>query len=319
MLRDRRAAELVDRLVVVAADGDVAVCGKELQQLELGVVRVLELVDEDGAEPPLGARQDRGVLAKQAQRKGDEVAEVDEPVFEEQPLVGGVRSRELGLARDVVGELGLRAGRRAARRELRNVGRVLLWGHILIFRPREEGEDRAKVVERVSEWAKPAKRKLEQMLLEKDRLFGLGEDAIVGRQSEQNGVLPHKAVAERMKGSDVGLDIAVGDEAIDALFHLRGRTFRERQCEDLRRLDALLCDEPRDAARDDRRLARAHARNDEERSVGVRDGLPLPLVQIGQEIRGAPPQPAGRPVGLLYPATRIQTKGEAVASPFLIP
>jgi hypothetical protein len=146
-------------------------------------------------------------------------------------------------------------------------------------------------VERVSEWAKPAKRKLEQMLLEKDRLFGLGEDAIVGRQSEQYGVLPHKAVAERMKGSDVGLDIAVGDEAIDALFHLRGRTFRERQCEDLRRLDALLCDEPRDAARDDRRLARAHARNDEERSVGMRDGLPLPLVQIGQEIRGAPPQP----------------------------
>ena len=48
---DRGAAELVDRLVVVADDGDVAVrFGEDRDELRLGAVRVLELVDEDVSE-----------------------------------------------------------------------------------------------------------------------------------------------------------------------------------------------------------------------------------------------------------------------------
>ena len=48
---DRRAAERVDRLVVVADDGHVPVAlGERGDELGLGAVRVLELVDEDVPE-----------------------------------------------------------------------------------------------------------------------------------------------------------------------------------------------------------------------------------------------------------------------------
>src|SRR5205823_1855622 len=51
---DRRSPEAVDRLIVVADDGQVAMSlGNDRDELRLGAVRVLELVDEDVPEAPL--------------------------------------------------------------------------------------------------------------------------------------------------------------------------------------------------------------------------------------------------------------------------
>jgi hypothetical protein len=60
---DRRAAEGVDRLVVVAHDGDVSmVLAEERHKLGLGAIGVLELVDQDVLEAAgdHGARGGRG-------------------------------------------------------------------------------------------------------------------------------------------------------------------------------------------------------------------------------------------------------------------
>ncbi len=71
--------------------------GEELQELKLGVVRVLELVDQDVVEPILHALQDDRVCPQELQDEGDLVAEVDEAVLGEEGLVGGVGLRELLL------------------------------------------------------------------------------------------------------------------------------------------------------------------------------------------------------------------------------
>ena len=96
---DRRAAERVDRLVVVADHGDVPVAlGERGDQLRLRAVGVLELVDQDVAEPagdraPGGRRR-----PDQAEGQRHLVAEVDAAVGGEQGLIRAVRARQLGLA-----------------------------------------------------------------------------------------------------------------------------------------------------------------------------------------------------------------------------
>jgi len=48
-----RAAPAVDALVIVADDADVAfLAGEQADQVELQLVRVLELIDHDLLEPP---------------------------------------------------------------------------------------------------------------------------------------------------------------------------------------------------------------------------------------------------------------------------
>ncbi len=67
---DRGAAELVDRLVVVAHDRHVAVrLGEQRDQLRLRAVRVLELVHEHVPEARLDALARRRRLAQQPQRE----------------------------------------------------------------------------------------------------------------------------------------------------------------------------------------------------------------------------------------------------------
>ena len=91
----RRAAEAVDRLVVVAGGADVAVLGGEQpQQQALGEVRVLQLVDEHVAvargDPRAHVRAARAAARNASQ---DEVAEVERPGLGEHAVVGARRSR----------------------------------------------------------------------------------------------------------------------------------------------------------------------------------------------------------------------------------
>ena len=75
------AAESIDRLVVVADDHDVVRPirrpAEQLDQLDLGDVRVLELVDQDVAELALLAAQDVGPGLEQLGDGGDLLAEVE--------------------------------------------------------------------------------------------------------------------------------------------------------------------------------------------------------------------------------------------------
>src|SRR5207237_8720555 len=89
-----------DRLIVVPHHGDVAMwLGEKSQQLELRVVRVLELVDQDVAETVPQARRGGGVVAEQLERQRDLIAEVDDAMSILYARVGLVRPCDLLVRR----------------------------------------------------------------------------------------------------------------------------------------------------------------------------------------------------------------------------
>ena len=97
---DGRPAELVDRLVVVADDGHVAMAlGDQRDELRLGTVRVLELVHQDVPEPVLDLLPRGRRVAQQPQGERDLVPKVDRPVGGEQVLVHPVGAGELAPPR----------------------------------------------------------------------------------------------------------------------------------------------------------------------------------------------------------------------------
>ena len=105
--RVTRAPEAVDRLVVVADDHDVVRPigrpAEELDELDLGDVRVLELVDEDVPELALVAAEDVGPMLEEARDGADLLAEVERAAAFELLLVGAVDEAELGEAEDLEG------------------------------------------------------------------------------------------------------------------------------------------------------------------------------------------------------------------------
>ena len=101
------APEAIDRLVVVADDHDVVRPirrpPEQLDELDLGDVGVLELVDQDVAELALPAAQDVGAGLEQLRDGGDLLAEVERAAARELLLVGSVDGGELGQAQDLEG------------------------------------------------------------------------------------------------------------------------------------------------------------------------------------------------------------------------
>jgi hypothetical protein len=73
---DVGAAPAVDRLVVVAHRADVAVAAQRADELVLGQVGVLELVDQQEREAALPGPQPVGPLPEQPERQQEEVVEV---------------------------------------------------------------------------------------------------------------------------------------------------------------------------------------------------------------------------------------------------
>ena len=105
--REAGAPEAVDRLVVVADDHDVVGPVRrpteQLDQLDLGDVGVLELVDEEVAILALPAAQDVGPRLEQPRDGGDLLAEVERAAARELVLVGAIDPGELGQAEDLEG------------------------------------------------------------------------------------------------------------------------------------------------------------------------------------------------------------------------
>ena len=99
------APEPVDRLVVVAHDHDVVGpvrrAAEQLDELDLGDVRVLELVHEQVPELALPAAQDVGARLEQLRDGGDLLAEVERAAAGELLLVGAVDEGELRQAQDL--------------------------------------------------------------------------------------------------------------------------------------------------------------------------------------------------------------------------
>jgi hypothetical protein len=87
---DVRVPEPVDRLELVA-DEEQVLRGKQVDQLALEAVRVLELVDQHRAEAPALALADRRLVAEQVARGELEVLEVERRLGR---LRGGVRVGE---------------------------------------------------------------------------------------------------------------------------------------------------------------------------------------------------------------------------------
>ena len=93
---DLRPAPAIDRLVVVAHAGDVAVPLRQKAQPEiLGDVGVLVLVDQDVAEALLVIRQHVRVLAPQLEAEQQQIAEISGVQGQEPGLIGGVERAAL--------------------------------------------------------------------------------------------------------------------------------------------------------------------------------------------------------------------------------
>ena len=306
---DRRAAELVDRLVVVADHGHVAVpLGDQGDELGLGAVRVLELVHEHVPEPPLDRLAGRRRLAQEPQRERDLVAEVDRPVGREQLLVAAVRPGQLRLPPRLLGQRGRRIAVRLRRlvpggldgrhrhgrlrRQPAGMRQIRVRRHVLVLRPREERRERVEEPRRVAERPVLLEPELEQALAQEHDGLRAREHPGVRRQPELERELADEPVAEGVERGDRRVRVAVRHQLVHPDLHLVRGLVREREREDLRRPGAPGRDQPGDAARDDLGLAGARAGHDQQRPVAVRDRPALLRVQAREQLLDAV-----RPVG----------------------
>src|SRR5439155_24734029 len=191
-------------------DGEIAMrLGEEPQQLELGIVRVLEFVDEDEAEARPQSRRRRGMVAQQLERERDLIAEVDDAVLLLHAGVGLERRGELlvhrGLVRLHIGVQRISYGlaHRARMRDVR------LRRYVLVARAAEELEECPNVRERISRRPVSLERErdvagraaVEVLPHENDLLSGRQDPKLAGT-SELESELAEHLVAEAVKRTD---------------------------------------------------------------------------------------------------------------------
>ena len=281
---DGRPSPAIDGLVVVGHDRHVAVPGGQpLHQLELRVVRILELVHQDVLEPPLVDVEHVGPLEQQPQGEDDLIAEVDVALAGHQLLVLRVRGGELHLALGPIAPVRVigRGGRRVTQ-PLRTLP-IVFGRDVLVLAPADERDDRLQMSGRIPERAVAGQRQLEEPVAQEDDLLGATQHAEIVLETDLQRVAPQQAVAEGVKGGDLDVGVPVGHELVDALFHLGGGLVGERQREDLFRASAALGDQPGDAAGDDGGLAGAGPGHDEQRAGVMGDSLTLGVVETIQD------------------------------------
>ncbi len=250
-----------DALIRVADDHDVlVVLGEEADQLPLGEVGVLELVDEDVAEalaPPL---EHVGVLTEELHDEQQEVVEVGGRRLGEPLLVLGVDLGEPVL------------GRR------RRLGERLLGQDQLVLHRRD------RVVQPAGR--EPLRVQVHVPADVVDEAGGVG--LVVDR--ERRAVAEHARLAPQDAGA-CGVERRhphpvrhAAHQLGDALLHLTRGLVREGDREDLERRHVTLADQVRDPVGQQAGLARSRARDDEHRTVGRRDRLALDRVQARDEV-----------------------------------
>src|SRR3954452_20976960 len=251
--------EAVDRLVRIAHYEEVAVLlGEELEQAVLRMIRVLVLVDEDVAERLLPLLAGLGEALEHVDREEEHVVEVD-----------GVRGEETLLVEVVDLGDGLVV-------EARDALGVVLGADERVLRVRDLGVDAPR-----REALRVALELLEAALHEPD-LVGLVVDREVRAVAEPLRLAAQDPAAGGMERHHPGGARGRPDEVADALAHLRRRLVRERDREDLGRLDADRAEQMRDAAGEDSGLSGGGSGDDEHRAFGVEDGLALRRIQVGE-------------------------------------
>ena len=108
---------------------------------------------------------------------------------------------------------------------------------------------------------------------------GLVVDRELARVAEPLGLGAQDARAGGVERHQPHPPRAVPEQPLDALAHLAGRLVRERDRQDLAGLRLVGVDQEGDPVGEHARLAAAGAREDQQRPLAVRDGLPLGLVE----------------------------------------
>ena len=250
-----------DRIVRYHADdADVAVAGGEHgDELVLGAVGVLELVDEDVLEALLVVQQHVGVLDEEPDRLGEQVVEVHGPGLQQPRLVLAVHLGDAALE-DRAGPVGVVGHRhelvlRRADGGLHPPGREALGVDVLVA----------------------------QHVADEAHGVGLVVDRERRREAEGLAVASEDAHARRVERRHPHLLGHRPDEGADAVLHLVGGLVGEGDGEDLERRDALL-DEVGYAMGEHPRLARTGAGDHEQGAARVDDGLRLVRVEPGEEV-----------------------------------
>ena len=231
---------------------------EQLEEPVLRVVRVLVLVDEEVAEGVLPLLPRLGEALEDVDGEEEHVVEVD-----------GVRGEEALLVEVVDLGDGLVVEARDALAVLRRTDEAVL-------RVRDLRVDAAR------REALRVALELREALLHEALLVARVVDREVRAVAEPLGLAPQDPAARGVERHHPRGARRRADEVGDALAHLPRRLVRERDREDLGRLDADRAEQVRDAAREDARLARARARDDEDGAFGVEDGLALGRIQVGE-------------------------------------
>ena len=290
---DRRATKRVDRLVVITDDGHVPVPrADQVEQVQLGWIRVLELVDHEVAIARAKLGADRRMLAQEADCHRQLVAVVDGAGLEQQPLVRLVSGCQLaqpsGLARpELPAQLHRvrRRGRSPTRRlegcrEGREVGRQ----RALVLGPHRQVDDGPDVARGVGQRPVVVKRQPFDGAAEQDGGLCAADDAWLAGQSELEGMVADEAIAEGVEGQDVRAGLPVRNQHVHPRLHLLCRALGEGQGEDLLRARSLGGDQPGDPAGHHVRLPGAGSGQDEQWSVAMGHCLSLLAIQAAEEL-----------------------------------
>ena len=120
--------------------------------------------------------------------------------------------------------------------------------------------------------------------LDDPHLVGLVVDREVRAVAEPLRLAAQHAAAGGVEGEDPDRARLPTEHPLEPLAHLPRRLVRERDREDLVRLDAVRADQVRDPVGEHARLARAGPGDDEQRPLDVEHGLPLGRIQVGEEL-----------------------------------
>ena len=255
-----RAPPFVDGLIGIADDGEVAMdLGQPADQEVLRPVGVLVLVDHH--VPELA----RVELARLLGRL-EELDRLQEQIVE----VERVRVPERGeVALEDPGDLFVLEVVRAPqrRRALHPVPRVA-----------DSGERLARRDELVVD------AQLFLDLLDDGDLVGRVVDHEVARESDLRRLAAQEPRAERMEGRQPHALRVLANESFDPLAHLAGSLVGEGDGQHLVRFRVPVADQVRDPVRDDARLSRACAGQNEQRPRAVQHGFALFGIELGEEV-----------------------------------
>jgi hypothetical protein len=242
---DLGAAPAVDRLIVVADAGDVAMGLREQAQPQiLGDVGVLVLVDQDRPKALLVVGQNVRLRGEQAQAVQQQVTEVAGVQGVQPVLVGGIELAPTAEAEITELVLARPLGRDAA-----------------VLQPLDDAEQRAR---------RPAARieigRLDHLLDQAQLVVGV-EDREARLEPDQLGVAAQQPGAQRVEGAEPQALDAAAEQQSDAQDHLARRLVGEGHREHLVGPDPLGDQHVREPRGQHPGLAGAGAGQHQERAV----------------------------------------------------